>query len=124
MQEILCYILQGQKRSEESAAATALAAANAVTGGPPPRHLNFQRGMANPQSHRSNSSIGSADSMMSLGLDPPLGPNLRNLPPADRTPGSGIALLFLCGVRDEIYLTQSLCPEDARPLGMQLTVLS
>ena len=84
---------QGQKRSEESAAATALAAANAVTGGPPPRQLNFQRGMPGPQTHRSNSSIGSADSMMSLAMDPPINAALRNLQPADRAPGAGLSQL-------------------------------
>ena len=87
--------------------ATALSAANVVTGGPPPRPLGAFRGSSgsSPAQHaapshatqtssgpqqRSQSSLGSVDSIISMGgLDPPLGHSLRNLAPGDRAPGSG-----------------------------------
>lgn len=103
--EFTCF--QAQRRSEESAMATALSAANVVTGGPPPRPLGAFRGSSgsSPAQHpapshatqtssapqqRSQSSLGSVDSIISMGgLDPPLGHSLRNLAPGDRAPGSG-----------------------------------
>lgn len=85
--------LQGQRRSEESAAATAVAAANAVTGGPPPRQMHYQRGLqmpaATPAQRPASSSLGSVDSLMSLGLDMPVNSGHRNLRPSDRAPGAG-----------------------------------
>jgi hypothetical protein len=84
--------LQGQRRSEESAAATAVAAANAVTGGPAPRQVHYQRGLqmpaASPAQRPASSSLGSVDSLMSLGLDMPVNSAHRSLGPSDRAPGA------------------------------------
>jgi hypothetical protein len=68
-----------------------MAAANAVTGGPPPRQMHFQRGSKMPAASTAQrpASLGSVDSLMSLGLDVPINSNHRNLGPTDRAPGAG-----------------------------------
>lgn len=101
---------QAQRRSEESAAATAVAAANAVTGGPPPPRQPVPRspGGAGAQPPRSASSFSSLDSLMSLGMDPPVSGGLRPLGPSDRAPGSGAGL--------------ALSPADSYFAGSELTV--